>query len=135
MTRLRDGLAEFMSAPILASAESLPGQSESHKLKILTPTPNHLASRFNASWRTLQDKAVPASSSMKPELRLSINVHVGFINEPVIKTNGGPKIINKCTYNKDKHPPPLPIFPEKNPKKRGRRGRRGRRGEIARQIQ
>ena len=56
--------------------------------------------------------------------RARINVHVGFINEPVIKTNGGPKIINKCTYNKDKHPPPLLNFPEKNQKKKKERKER-----------
>ena len=55
----------------------------------------------------------------------SSNVHVGFINEPVIKTDGGPKIINKCTYNKDKHPPPLPIFSRNKSKTKREEGEEG----------
>ena len=43
------------------------------------------------------------------------NVHIGLINARETKTiggptktNGGPKKISKCTWNKDKHPPPVP---------------------------
>ena len=55
------------------------------------------------------------------------NVHIGLINAREIKTNGGPKKISKCTWNKDKHPLPAP---KKSPPKKRKR-ERDRRGEIA----